>query len=275
MRRGLFFPCLCLLALTGCPREQLGEGEVCGDGVLDPGEACDDGNLIDGDGCSVDCVIESIDCPADMVQVPADPALGVDRAFCIDRYEASRADATADHPGDVSDVAVSQPGVLPWYTTPMGPEVVDLYEAACQAAGKRLCRLEEWVSVCRGPARTEYAFGDTFDPETCNCVDTWCDDYCADHPEIPDCPTGTGCGYATYSFRAVPTGEFLDCVSHHGAFDVCGNLWEVVLAESNLLGYEVRGGAFNCAGAAERLKCSFNATWLGLYAGFRCCRDPG
>lgn len=275
MKRPVLLVCPCLLALAGCPRVQLGEGGVCGDGVLDSGELCDDGNLIDSDGCSPQCELEALDCPEDMVSVPADPELGVERAFCIDRYEASRADATAQSPGDASDVAVSQPGVMPWYTTPMGPEVVAVYQGACRAAGKRLCQLAEWVSVCTGPARTEYVFGDLFDAQTCNCVDTWCDAYCAEHPELTDCPTESGCGYATSSFRIAPTGAFVDCVSPHGAFDVCGNLWEVVLAEDTLLGYEVRGGAFNCAGAAERLKCSFNATWSGLYAGFRCCRDPG
>ncbi|HPA57637.1 MAG TPA: hypothetical protein PLT70_09440 [bacterium] len=38
-------------------------------------------------------------------------------------------------------------------------------------------------------------------------------------------------------------------------------------------GYKIRGGAFNCAGAIDRLKCTYSAGWSELYAGFRCCRE--
>lgn len=245
---------------------------ACGDGNLDPGEECDDGNTVDGDGCSGVCETESATCPADMIPIPADPAHGVVSPFCIDRWEASRIDATETHPGTALGVATSRPDVLPWVSSPMGADVLATYQAACANAGKRLCRVEEWQSVCEGQEGRTYVYGDVFDVETCNCVDTFCDDYCESHPEIPDCPTGSGCGYATYSFRLQPTGWFPDCVSAHGAMDVCGNAWEIVLSDV-AAGYEVRGGAYNCAGAEYRLQCTFNATWSDLWAGFRCCRN--
>ena len=71
----------------------------------------------------------------------------------------------------------------------------------------------------------------------------------------------------------MPTGDFFACTNDYGTFDICGNVWEIVPSDTDLRGYEVRGGAFNCAGASARLQCTFNAGWTALYAGFRCCRD--
>jgi hypothetical protein len=103
-------------------------------------------------------------------------------------------------------------------------------------------------------------------------VDTFCDDYCQEN-DIDPCNTGPNCGYAYYCFHAMPTGWFPDCTNGYGTLDLNGNLWEIVPSTSDPRGYEVRGGAFNCAGAATRLQCTFNAGWTGLFAGFRCCRD--
>jgi formylglycine-generating enzyme required for sulfatase activity len=172
------------------------------------------------------------------------------------------------------------------------------FEAACQAAGKHLCSKQEWYLSCTGTARTTYSWGNAFDPEICNCVDTYCDDYCASEG-IPaeDCYTASNCGYycgakcpsgscadatctAPYCSGSVwchevrPTGSFAGCVDEFGAFDVNGNVWEVVPSTADARGYEVRGGAFNCASPAARLQCTFNAGWTALNAGFRCCRAP-
>jgi hypothetical protein len=239
-------------------------------------------------------------CPTDMVPVPASAALGVNAPFCLDRYEASRNDATAVSMGSDTSIARSVAGVIPWSVNPMGEAHLATFEAACQAAGKHLCTEQEWYLSCTGTAQTIYSWGNTFDREICNCVDTFCDDYCATQG-VPsgDCYTASDCGYhrgaecpagscadATCSYPYCsgsvwchdvrPTGSFPGCTDEFGAFDVNGNLWEIVTSTDDPYGrpYEVRGGAYNCASAAARLMCTFNANWTALNAGFRCCRAP-
>ena len=74
--------------------------------------------------------------------------------------------------------------------------------------------------------------------------------------------------------KVVTTGAMESCTNALGHFDMAGNLWEVVLSEEDPRGYEVRGGAYNCANAAERHQCTYNAGWDDLWAGFRCCWRP-
>ena len=227
-------------------------------------EVCDgqdndcDGDIDEG----LDC--ESPACPDDMVMIGT--------AFCIDRYEASRADATATSAGSDESVALSRPGVLPWMVNPLSADHFETFKAACAAAGKRICEKDEWVTACTGPNQTLYVYGSVFDREACNCVDTYCDDYCEEQSIAPEsCNTASNCGYDYYCFHEVPTGTFPECTNEDGTFDINGNVWEVVPSDTDARGYEVRGGAFNCASPSVRVNCSFNATWSALYAGFRCC----
>jgi hypothetical protein len=207
-------------------------------------------------------------CPADMVVVGSE--------FCMDRYEASRPDATATSAGANESIASSRPGVLPWMVNPMSYTQLARFQDACRAAGKQLCTGTQWLAACQGPTPGRaYVFGDTFDREACNCVDTFCDDYCRDHGILPgSCNTGTNCGYAYSCYHVAPTGTFPQCSNEYGTLDINGNLWEIVSSETDPRGYEVRGGAFNCASPALRLQCTFNADWSDLYAGFRCCYTP-
>ncbi len=244
----------------------------CGDGIRAEGEECDDGNDVIGDGCTPDCVIELGICPLDMVVVPAAPAIGLMKSVCMDRYEASRIDATESNMGVESIKAVSLPGVIPWYVNPVDSGQVAHMQSACSAAGKRLCRPEEFYSACSQAGTHSYVFGDIFDREKCNCVDTFCDDYCAAQG-IDPCSNADNCGYTYQCFHVVPTGSFASCTNSYGAYDLNGNVWEIVPSTTDPRGFEVRGGAFNCAGASARLMCSYNAGWTSLYAGFRCCRD--
>jgi len=170
--------------------------------------------------------------------------------------------------------AESKSGVMSWYVNPMTDTAFQTFKDACAARGKRLCTSEEWSFICGGdeePAN-DYIYGNTFNKETCNCVDTFCDDYCAEN-SISPCNNGTNCGYEYYCFHEVPTGSFPDCTGNFGTYDLTGNLWEIVTSTEDSRGYEVRGGAFNCGSPSNRLRCSFNAGWQTLYAGFRCCKD--
>lgn len=206
-------------------------------------------------------------CPPDMALVP----LGPKKAICMDKYEASHADATAESIG-VSPVATSRPGVLPWYVSHMSIEVLTEFENGCKASGKRLCTKEEWFEACNGPLNNIYFFGNIWNPETCNSVDSFCDDWCAEHG-ISSCNTSENCGYQYYCFHVVPTGTFQGCTNEYGLYDVNGNVWEIVPVDTPR-GYEVRGGAFNCGSPSLRFRCDFVATWDALYAGFRCCKEP-
>ncbi len=205
---------------------------------------------------------ELSECPEEMVAVGN---------ICMDIYEASRVDATADEQGTSEEKAVSKKGVLPWMVNPMTDEHFETFKKACIASGKRLCRNEEWTATCQGPEELTYSWGNDYDRKICNNVDTYCDEHCAENDiSQAECNTFPDCGYDYYCFKVVPTGSFENCRNFADIYDISGNVWEIT---DNGEGYSVKGGAFNCANAQERLKCTYSAGWTKLYAGFRCCKD--
>ena len=215
----------------------------------------------DGEGLETSDLIVEEPCPAEMALV-----VKGQRSFCMDRWEASRADATASSIG-TSASAVSAPGVIPWHP-------IDLATArlVCAAAGKRLCRAEEFEDSCTGPSSTTYVYGDTYVADTCNGIDAFChcdDGVCAETAPCPYPHCRVTCG--AY-FRVVPTGSFPDCVNAWGVYDVNGNVWELVDSDDGLEHF--RGGAFNCANSESLHRCDHDATWNPSAKGFRCCRDP-
>jgi formylglycine-generating enzyme required for sulfatase activity len=256
-------------------------GADSADGDGDTGSGADAGGT-DGD-------VVPTGCPPDMV--PAGQ-------FCIDRYEASRQDADATSSGTDDSIAVSRAGVLPWYARPISSAALAVFDAACHAAGKRLCSSTEWTDVCRGPAGSTYVFGNTWDASLCNSVDTFCQSCCSILGMVT-CPTAENCGYSSalssfpflpetcfisapyglstchVCFHVMPTGSFPLCTNSLGADDMNGNVWETVRVPTTEdgRGYKVLGGAFNCGSPSLRFQCTYNATWTDLYAGFRCCKD--
>jgi formylglycine-generating enzyme required for sulfatase activity len=164
---------------------------------------------------------------------------------CIDRYEASRPDATADDQGEDGSRAVSRARVIPWRVSSN-----QIAAAACQAAGKRLCAPLEWESACHGPGNTVYIYGNTYEPLTCNGLDT----------------------FGQSDFHLTPTGSFPDCTNAWGVYDLNGNLWEHVQGGS---GQTVRGGAYNCNNSQTLHRCDYiPGNWTPSALGFRCCLTP-
>lgn len=238
--------------LAGCFVEEkcsgdteCGEGQICVDGACEPGcrlsrDCSDDQRCVanecvaeadgDADG-DIDCTVA---CPGDMV-----PICG----YCMDVYEASRQDATADSHGVDDSVATSRAGVMPWVM-----EDREVASAACLAAGKRLCLHDEWIDACRGPGDSEYPYGDTYEPTTCNGIDTF----------------GLGAQHL------MPTGSFEGCTNEYGAYDLSGNVWEI----DGDMPQWVHGGAYNCRDSATLHMCSYNQDLAdGMTVGFRCCSD--
>jgi hypothetical protein len=177
-----------------------------------------------------------VHCPEDMAPV--------DNAFCIDRYEASRPDATWTDPGSDSSRAVSAAEVIPWQVAENA-----IAKEACVAAGKRLCTPTEWRLACEGPDRTAYSYGNNYDPSACNGIDAFDED----------------------DFHLSPTGQFERCTNQWGLFDMNGNLWEHVAGGTRMT---VRGGAYNCSDSETYHRCNYiPGNWEPAALGFRCCLE--
>ena len=148
----------------------------------------------------------------------------------------------------------SRPGVLPWVNVSW-----DEARAACAAVGASLCSGSAWNAACRGQDRASYPYGDEYDPDACNVL------------ESPD-----GC---LNQCRVVPTGSYESCVSAAGAYDMSGNVAEWVEDQRPFGGeveYEVRGGSYYSADDAT-IQCRDGHIWRppgdrSPELGFRCCR---
>jgi len=259
-------------------------GEICSDGDCvvgcrpendrcPPGTECKDGFCEpvggSGTGTGTDTTKEPVDpveCPDDMV--------AVDGIYCVDIYEASRPDATAESGGTETSHAVSQANVIPWM-----PVTLEEAQDACAAVGKHLCTAAEFQRACDGPDDTTYSYGDAYDPLICNSIDTYC--YCdnAACEAIAECPyphcydqppdgqdePAEGC---TSGFHIMPTGSFPDCTNEYGVYDINGNTWELVNDGTGEAMW--RGGAYNCIDSEKLHRCDFVARNI-VARGFRCC----
>jgi formylglycine-generating enzyme required for sulfatase activity len=165
-------------------------------------------------------------CPVDMAPVGE---------ACVDRWEAHLVRQAADgtlvphphhaRPTNGTFVARSELGVRPQaYISRIEAE------SACTNAGKRLCSVSEWYRACRGENDTTYPYGGTFVAGHCNVgrphllsilhgsdPKAWKYDEHFNDPELDQRP----------GFLA-KTGQFSQCVSTVGAYDLVGNLHEWV-----------------------------------------------
>jgi protein-disulfide isomerase/uncharacterized membrane protein len=150
-------------------------------------------------------------------------------------------------------------------------------DAACKAAGKRMCTEAEWISACQNaPAvdddgdrayaddrieGTAYPYGDFHEPERC-----W---EGHENPLAGTVPTGQ-----PPTWRPSYTGQNPACVSKAGVYDLAGNVEEWVGATANEA--VLLGGAFDTPD--DKARCyrrndTFGSGYANLRTGFRCCKD--
>ncbi len=200
--------------------------------------------------------------------------------YYIYSYEASRVDANATSAGTSSARACSRgtsatgTGVLPWSSVTWVAA-----DAACRAAGMRLCKVtrsndvvtaDEWGFACSlaKPCTSGcYPYGASYDASLCNGAET-----------------NLNAAAAVGSFNHCTTSGDLDpTLTGEVAFDMSGNLAEWTddprgtLADGRKI-YTCRGGAFDSYSVG--LGCTFMAATLAQNfsypdTGFRCCSSCG
>lgn len=248
-------------------------------------------------------------CPADMVFVAG--------RFCIDRYEVSLVDVARDRrvspnyppsraqtrelferwtrkqasattnlgrllgvprppafqlEEDFRVRAVAERGALP-----NGYLSRDAAADACQNAGKRLCRREEWVRACRGEEETKFPYGSTYRHGACNVhrdahpASLLHGNASVNHtdPRLPLVEAADGP-------LLRPAGSAEECRSRWGddaIYDMVGNLDEWIDDESGVFlgGFFSRANRDGCDASIS----SHAPSYFDYSLGTRCCRDPG
>ncbi len=127
--------------------------------------------------------------------------------------------------------------------TPMNNATWFEAKSECQSNGKRLCELDEWRRSCG----VKYPYGREWDPSKCNTQDE-----------------------AGFPRTLAPSGEFQECRSWTGAYDMVGNVLEWV-KEQKIVGGGFGGGpdVANCRYSSSKSPGTASRT-----VGFRCCADP-
>lgn len=176
----------------------------------------------------------------------------------VDRFEASRPDATGMKSGTLSTIACSKQGVLPWVALTHDQAI-----AACKARGPkyRLCSAAELTKACEGTSQQIFPYGNSYEPATCNGADK------------------------AAKGAIVATGSLAACISENKAFDLSGNATEWTSTKTgetktnpNYSIYQLHGGSF--LSPSLGLQCNISLAPRAAEnaildsVGFRCCLDP-
>lgn len=173
--------------------------------------------------------------------------------FYIDKYEASRPDATSTTVGTDESHLCGVANRLPWTGASF-----DEAKLACEDSGKRLCHIAELEEACVGAGNLLYPYGNSYIGANCNGIDA----------------SGSA---------AAPTGSFPNCVTADGVYDLSGNVseWsdEVKGATTGNPSYNImalQGGSYLTP--SNGLTCKFDFDVISTNAvlsslGFRCCKD--
>jgi formylglycine-generating enzyme required for sulfatase activity len=218
-------------------------------------------------------------CPSGMAFVAADAGV------CVDLYEGALvvADGGAAWPwfDPIDSVDAAMRAVPANALYPQGYISQVQATAACKAAGKRLCTLEEWTAACRGQPQHDYLYpyGDTYDKTACN--------------EGRESPIVRLFPNPTYSYQELNDprcdqldaglahgGDFPKCKSSYGAFDMHGNLHEWIddspngdPSKGSFMGGYFVDAKLNGPGCTYRTTAHAK-TYHDYSTGFRCCADP-
>ncbi|MBN2361176.1 MAG: SUMF1/EgtB/PvdO family nonheme iron enzyme, partial [Deltaproteobacteria bacterium] len=204
------------------------------------------------------------DCDGDIDNGATDTVVHVQGGgldFYIYAYEASRPDATAGSVGSAGHRACTKPGTQPWRNVSWAEA-----DAACRAAGRRLCTEAEWQQACQGDANNIYPYGATYLADACNGKDY-----------SPGC-VSPDLDAAQVSGRPYGCPNGAPCQTPSGIYDLSGNLkeWTGTQVSSSPVRYRVRGGSYDSI--ADGLTCRFDfvaaeASYRYGNLGFRCCSD--
>jgi len=172
--------------------------------------------------------------------------------FWIDTFEAS-----IDGEGRALSLHGAVPANVNWYDA----------VAACEAAGKRVCTSEEWVTACQGTAAVDDdgngQFGDDYvEGNQFPYADYYERGWCNDQSKGPN-----------DGGQASATGIRPRCATPTGIYDLAGNLSEWVGPDQDAA--RLLGGHFY---AKEKAACfrpvqTFGAGHRNKTMGFRCCAD--
>jgi hypothetical protein len=225
--------------------------------------------------------------------------------FCIDRFEASLIEVNLSkfeipHPASEQ----LKPGVRYEARSTAGafPQAyINREQAAdaCKNAGKRLCSVSEWYEACRGSRQLQYSYAREFVKGKCNTgklhllgmmygndAESWSyEDF--NNPQLNLVP-----GFLS---RA---GEYAECRSDYGTYDMVGNLHEWVSdtvdptletkllmvdgvrrSIANNLGKGVFMGGFYSTTNQQGQGCGYitlghEPQYHDYSTGFRCCSEP-
>jgi hypothetical protein len=214
-------------------------------------------------------------CPAGMASI-----LG---KFCIDKWEAStveilaggktRAHSSYTPVTGIAVKAVSKKGVMPQAYISRNEA-----EAACEAAGKRLCSDDEWLLACKGKKPTQYPYGDDHKDGYCNDsgVSSFNHYYGSGNAETPqEAYTWANMNDPRLNQlkgTLAPTGKFKKCKNGFDVYDMVGNLHEWTAAKSGTF----RGGYYldtHINGEGCDYRTTAHAPSYHDYStGFRCCK---
>ncbi|MBI2521325.1 MAG: SUMF1/EgtB/PvdO family nonheme iron enzyme [Bdellovibrio sp.] len=183
--------------------------------------------------------------------------------FCIDRYEAP-----------------NQYGQRPFVA-----QTATDGEEWCQAHSKRLCRESEWLLACEGAEKRKHPYGSSYIPHACNDQKVWREPRWS---LIQKFPLPIGQAEIARLNQVEASGNFVECSTPEGVYDLGGNVSEWVLrTEPHTTNHahvmmgcywsgcyaENRGKELSICRGTNAGHPGVRGQFRTYEAGFRCCKD--